>query len=175
MEDKKTTIKIFIKGEKVLRQKAQDVPVDKITSKKFQNIIKKMEKVIYEKDDALAVAAPQIGESWRITVISEWALGPYTKKLKTEFKNMVFINPVITNASKAQKNFPEGCLSAPNSFGEVKRAEKVKVEAYDRDGNKFTRGASGLLAQTIQHEIDHLNGILFIDKAENLTNPDTAG
>jgi peptide deformylase len=123
-----------------------------------------------ENDEALAVAAPQIGESWRITVISEWALSPNTENLKTEFKNMVFINPKIIKTSKTKKLFPEGCLSTPNLYGNVQRAEKIKVESYDKNGKKFQRGASGLLAQTIQHEIDHLNGTLFIDKASNLSN-----
>lgn len=153
----------------MLREKAKEIPAEEIKSKKFQNIIKKMKKVIAENNDALAVAAPQIGESWQITVISEWTLNPVSETPKTEFKNMVFINPKIIKASRDKKLFPEGCLSAPDQFGEVKRAEKVKVEAYNEKGEKFTRGASGLLAQTLQHEIDHLNGILFIDKATNLT------
>ena len=158
--------KIYKKGEKVLREKAKEVPLEKIKDKKFQDIIKKLEEIIKENEDALAVAAPQTGESWRITVISKWALDPTTEKLKNEFENMVFINPEIINSSKDKRFFPEGCLSVPGHFGEVKRAEKVKIEAYDRDGKKFTRGASGLLSQTLQHEIDHLDGILFVDKIE---------
>jgi len=174
MEKSKT--KIYQKGEKVLREKAQEVPVDKITTKKFQDIIKKLEKVILENDEALAAAAPQVGESWRITVISEWALDPASlpaqagEKPKSEFKNMVFVNPKIINSSKNKKDFPEGCLSAPNQFGTVKRSEKIKIEAYDKNGKKFQRGTSGLLSQTLQHEIDHLNGILFIDKAKIISN-----
>ena len=116
----------------------------------------------------MAVAAPQIGENWRITVISEWTLNPTSDKKKTEFKNIVFINPEIIKTSKDKKLYPEGCLSAPDLFGKVERAEKIKVTAYNEKGEKLTRGASGLLAQTIQHEIDHMNGILFIDKVKNL-------
>ncbi|MFC1756984.1 peptide deformylase [Patescibacteria group bacterium] len=163
MEEDKDKIKIFQKGEDVLRKKAQEVPIDEITSEKFRNIIKKMEQAIAEDEDALAVAAPQIGESWQITVISKWALDPTSEKPKSEFENMVFINPQIINKSKDTKKFPEGCLSVPGDFGEVERAEKVKVEAYDENGKKFQRGASNILAQTLQHEIDHLNGILFVD------------
>ncbi len=62
----------------------------------------------------------------------------------------------------------EGCLSVTKIYGTIKRFEKVKVEAYDEKGKKFTRGASGLFSQVIQHETDHLNGFLFIDKATNL-------
>ncbi len=168
---KNNKIKIYQRDEddEVLREKSKEIPVDEITSKKFQNIIKKMEQVIAEIDEALAVAAPQIGENWRITVISEWALNPASNKKEEEFKNMVFINPKILKTSKDKKFYPEGCLSAPDMFGEVERAEKIKVEAYNEKGEKFTRGASGLLAQTIQHEIDHMDGILFVDKAKNLS------
>lgn len=168
MAEKK--VKIYEKGEKVLREKAKEIPVGEIKSAKIQGIIKKMEKSIAENDDAIAIAAPQIGEGLRIFVISEWALNPPDPSSeeeapnKNEFKNLVFINPKITKLSKDRKNFPEGCLSAPGMFGTVKRAEKVKVEAYDRGGKKFSRGASGLFAQAIQHETDHLDGILFVDK-----------
>lgn len=162
MEEKK--IKIYQRGEKVLREKAKEIPVDEIKSKEIQNIIKKMEKSIAENDDAIAVAAPQIGKSLRIFAISEWALNPSEEVNKNEFKNLVFINPKIINTSKTKVDHPEGCLSAPGFFGTVKRAGKVKVEAFGRDGKKFTRGASGLLAQAIQHELDHLDGILFVDK-----------
>jgi len=153
-----------------LRKKAGEVPVDEIKTEKIQGIIKKMEKSIAENDDAIAIAAPQIGESLRIFVISEWTLSPTDYPTgkegpdKSELKNMVFINPKITKISKDKKNFAEGCLSAPGIFGTVKRSEKVKVEAYDRDGKKFSRGASGLFAQAVQHELDHLDGILFVDK-----------
>lgn len=166
MSDKK--IKIYIEGEKILRNVAKKVPIKDISTEKFQKIIQRMKRVILENDDAVAVAAPQIGEPWRITVISEWALVPDTVKPKTELKNMVFINPEITKVSKKQKLLPEGCLSTPKIYGEVKRSEKATVEAYDETGKKFMRGTSGVLAQAIQHEIDHLNGILFIDKASNL-------
>ena len=163
-------IKIFKDGEPVLRKKARPVPVSEIKSKKIQSVIKKMEKSIAENEDAVAVAAPQIGENLRITVISKWVLSPSEEHPKTEFENMVFINPEITKMSRTKKDYPEGCLSAPGIYGTVKRAEKVKIEAYDENGKKFSRGASGLLSQTIQHEIDHLDGTLFLDKASDLIN-----
>ncbi len=165
----KNKVKIFERGEDVLSKKAQEVPVDEITSKKFQDIIEKMKQVVLERDDALAVAAPQIGESWRITIISELAIKPELEKQKNELKLMVFINPEITKISKDKKKYPEGCLSIPGKFGEVERAEKVKVSAYNEKGEKFSRGASGLLAQAIQHEIDHLDGKLFVEKAKNIS------
>ena len=97
----KKKVKIYEKGEKVLREKAKEVPIEKIKSVKIQNIIKKMEKSIAENDDAIAIAAPQVGEGLRIFVISEWTLNPpdplseEEPKNKNEFKNLVFINPKI--------------------------------------------------------------------------------
>ena len=70
--------------------------------------------------------------------------------------------------SKKRQILDEGCLSVRPLFGKVERSEKATVTAYDENGKKFTRGGSGLLAQIFQHEIDHLNGILFIDKATDL-------
>ncbi len=163
-------VKIFQKGEKILHEKAKEVPVAEIKSGKIQKIIKQMEKAILENAEALAIAAPQIGKSLRIFVISEWVLNLKSEKPKTEFKNFVFINPKIVKTSKKKAFFPEGCLSAPEFTGTTLRPEKITIEAYDANGKKFQRGASGLLAQAIQHEIDHLDGILFVDKALNLSN-----
>ncbi|MDD5032655.1 MAG: peptide deformylase [Candidatus Pacebacteria bacterium] len=161
-------IKIYQKGEKVLREKAKNVPVSEIKSKKIKAILKKMAEAVAENEEAVAVAAPQIGESRRIFLISKWALNSEKEKKEFEGQNIVFINPKIIKESQKKKSVPESCLSAPNLMGVVDRAEKIKVEAYDENGEKFERGASGFFAQAIQHEIDHLDGVLFIDKAENL-------
>src|SRR3990167_7584579 len=83
-------------------------------------------------------------------------------------KDLVFINPEIIKLSKKKYWAPEGCLSVRWLYGKVFRADKATVRAYNENGERFTRGASGLLAQIFQHEIDHLNGILFIDTAKDL-------
>ncbi len=169
-EKEKPKIKIFAKGEKTLRLTAKEVPLNEIKKEKISEIIEKMKQAIIQQKDALAVAAPQIGESWRITVISEWALHPDSEKPKEEFGFLVFINPTTTKLSQKKSKMPEGCLSVPGVYGEVLRSEKTKVEAYDENGKKFNRGYSGLMAQAIQHEVDHLNGILFVDKTEKTSN-----
>jgi peptide deformylase len=85
----------------------------------------------------------------------------------------VFINPQITKFSKEKKWMEgEGCLSVRWVYGKVERATKVTLRAYDEYGNVFERGASGLLAHIFQHEVDHLDGILFIDKAKDLEEAD---
>ena len=81
---------------------------------------------------------------------------------------MVFINPEILKTSKNKAVFEEGCLSVRWLYGKVRRSQKTLVKAYNENGKLFTMGGSGLLSQAFQHEIDHLNGILFTDKATNL-------
>ena len=89
------------------------------------------------------------------------------------WKQLVFINPRITKTSKKKNLLVEGCLSVSDPsgkliYGQVERFEKLTVEAYDASARKFTRGASELFAQVIQHELDHLNGALFTDKAKEI-------
>lgn len=139
-----------------------------IGGKKIKDILRRMEEILAESKEGVALAAPQIGEPLQIFIVKETKeavkppLGGFTAK------PIVFINPKIKKISKKKQILPEGCLSVEGVYGAIKRAEKLTVEAYDEKGRKFTRGASGLLAQIIQHEMDHLNGILFIDKASKL-------
>ncbi len=164
-------ILIVQKGEPVLRLIAQTVPLEDIHSKKIQDIIKKMQKAITEQDDAVAIAAPQIGESLRIFIVSgKIFLKEYPEKepLEPLPPDLICINPHITKLSKEKKKVPEGCLSVRWLYGDVSRSTKAEIKAYDEHGKEFTRGGSGLLAQIFQHEADHLDGILFVDKAENI-------
>lgn len=167
-------IKILQREAPVLRKTAIEVSVKEIPGKKIQDIIRKMKIAVLQEEDGVAIAAPQIGYSYRIFVVSGRALSLLNKdKSKDqgenlEFLDMVFINPEIIKLSKKKKPMEEGCLSVRWLYGQVKRSEQVVVRAYDENGKKFERGASGLMAQIFQHEIDHLNGILFIDKATDL-------
>ncbi len=166
MKDQNSKITIIQKENNILRKVAKEVPVQDIQSEEIRNVIGRLKRVISENEEAVAAAAPQIGKSLRIFVVTEYILSPRTKEDKKEnYGYIVFINPKILKKSRQQKILTEGCLSAKNIYGTIKRFEKVKVEAYDEKGKKFTRGASGLFAQVIQHEIDHLDGFLFIDKA----------
>ena len=85
-----------------------------------------------------------------------------------EIKDLVFINPKISKLSRDKDWMPEGCLSVRWLYGKTFRSKKATITAYDENGQKFTRGASGLLAQIFQHETDHLNGVLFIDHAKDV-------
>ena len=135
-----------------------------------------MSQALKEQDDGVAIAAPQIGYALRIFVVSgkifhkDFArFDKDTKIPEAEIpKDLVFINPKISKLSRDKEWVPEGCLSVRWLYGKTYRSKKATITAYDENGKKFTRGASGLLAQIFQHETDHLNGILFIDHARDV-------
>jgi len=159
-------IKIIQKGNKILRSPAKEIPMADIKGVNIQAIIKTLKRVIAENEEAVAVAAPQIGKSLKIFVVSGYVFSPENKeKKKNDYGYLVFINPKILKKSRQQKILTEGCLSTANVYGTIKRSEKIKIEAYDENGKKFTKSGKGLFSQVIQHEIDHLDGILFSDKA----------
>lgn len=179
-------IKILQKEALVLRQVAQPVPIQDIKSAKIKKVLAEMKEALNLQDDGVAIAAPQIGHSLRIFIVSHRVeeiiseakeSRSKTKQEKIEgdlaFKplaanNLVFINPVMKKLSKERKSVEEGCLSVRYLYGQVKRSTKATVIAFDENGKKFERGGTGLIAQIFQHEMDHLDGVLFIDKAQNI-------
>ncbi len=155
---------IVQKDHPALRQKALSVSIDQITSPKIKSIITKLKRALATCEDGVAIAAPQIGESLRIFVVSGKVFSTETQT----HPDQVFINPIIKKTSKIKNSLEEGCLSIRWFYGEVKRADKVSLEALNEKGQKLVYHSSGLLAQIFQHETDHLDGILFIDKASNV-------
>ncbi len=169
-------VKIVQNGDPVLRKKAIEVPISHITTPKIKKLIEDMKKALHSQDDGVAIAAPQIGESYRVFVVSGKIFeddfvrgkGVDNKLVKIKNPDLVFINPVFKKISKDKKLMAEGCLSVRPLYGKVRRATKATMEAYDEHGKKFTKSGSGLLAHIFQHETDHLDGILFIDKARDI-------
>ncbi|MEX0933820.1 MAG: peptide deformylase [Candidatus Paceibacterota bacterium] len=167
-------VKIIQKGDPLLEKRAKEVPPSTRGTTKLAKIITDMQTAMHNEDDSVAIAAPQIGVSLRMFVVSgPFYEGTYGKEeergsKKKEGKDLVFINPKITKHSKKTSLSEEGCLSVRPWYGEVTRYKNVTVEAQDEKGRRFTRGAGGLLAQIFQHEIDHLDGILFDSKAKHL-------
>lgn len=168
---------IIQKGNPILRDLANKVPVEEITSSDIKTIIKDLKETLDNSKEGLALAAPQIGVSLRIFLISKriFTIDENGNPLSEEelgdidnYKDLIFINPEITNQSKKTQWLTEGCLSIRGVYGKVERSEKVTIRAFNEKGEVFTRGASSLLAQTIQHENDHLYGVLFCDKAKDL-------
>jgi peptide deformylase len=163
-------VKILQKNEKVLREVAAPVALDEIGTKRLTSIIEDMQEGLLSQEDAVAIAAPQIGVSLRIFVVSKriFAMENDDTENTEKYDDKVFINPEITKLSKEKSSMEEGCLSVRYLYGKVKRSKKASIRALDELGKPFTMGASGILAQIFQHEVDHLDGILFIDKAVNL-------
>ena len=166
---------IIQSGHATLRKIAEHVAIKEITSPKIKDIVKRMKESLATQDDGVALAAPQINESVRIFVVSGKIFDERFKRgkgipkgEKPTHEDVVFINPEIIKISKKTKWLEEGCLSVRPLYGEVKRSLNATVRAYDEHGKRFERGGGGLLAHIFQHEIDHLDGILFIDKARDI-------
>lgn len=152
-------------GNKVVRVGAKVVA--DFTSPKIAKVIQNLVDTMRQ-ENLVGMAAPQIGEGMRIFV-SEIRKTKFRKNIKELGPLRIFINPVITNHSKEKVDGYEGCGSVASSelFGKVARAKSITVEAYNADSKKFQLRASGFLARIIQHEVDHLDGILFIDRIKD--------
>lgn len=194
------TLPIVREPDKVLRKKAADLARHDITTPHIQKLISAMKATLAQTPDGVGLAAPQVGKSLRMFIVSEeaeeidrtaaevtrarrhgtgGAMSHGNRALnepqhqernyeKRPWKYYVFINPVVKNSSRRKLAGPEGCLSVPGKFGEVARHEKISVEAHDEHGRIFRRNASRFFARVVQHELDHLDGTLFIDKVEHL-------
>lgn len=175
--------KILQRSEKVLRSVSKEVPIADIKTTKIKSVIKEMSQALASQDDGVAIAAPQIGYALRIFLVSgKIFTAGFSRKEGNrpprpigtppsqgeKIKDLIFINPKISKLSRDKEWVPEGCLSVRWLYGKTFRSKKATIAAYDERGKKFTRGASGLLAQIFQHETDHLNGILFIDHAKDI-------
>lgn len=146
-------LKIIQENDPVLRKKAE--PVKNPKSSEIKELIADMIAAM-KKANGIGLAASQIGAPFRIFTVN------------LEGKIYVFINPEIKNLSQDESSFEEGCLSVQRIWGPVVRSKKLTIKALDENGKPIKIRAKGLLARVIQHEMDHLNGILFIDKAERL-------
>ena len=148
---------ILIEPDKILRQKSQ--PVNTV-GRDEQKLMNDMLDTMYAAN-GIGLAAIQIGVPQRIIVMD-------ISRDKENKNPMYFVNPVIKNRDLEKSIYEEGCLSVPNQFAEIERSCKCEVEYLDYNGKKEILKAEGLLATCIQHEIDHLEGILFIDYLSKL-------
>lgn len=175
-----------------LRETAREIPLADIQSARITSLIADMKKLLAKEEYGVALAASQVGEPLRLFIVSGRAFlrqaqdeaTPHRESMdlsraeskdlsrvesrdlsRAESRDQVYINPEIIKMSREKKDKHEGCLSIRGFWGEVPRAEKATIRAYDEAGRPFTRGASGFLAHIFQHEMDHLEGILYTDKA----------
>lgn len=145
----------------VLRAKARLVAPDELGTEQLADIVLKMRKALHQEDDGVAIAAPQVGESLRLFIVKGGILKRFPE-------DQIFVNPEIVRHGRKMHLVEEGCLSLRWLYGEVERYERVTLKALNERGEPVTVGAAGLLAQIFQHECDHLDGVLFIDKAANV-------
>ena len=153
-------------GAAVLRAIAKLVPEELFGSAELERLVADMSEALDRYPEGVALAAPQIGVSYRLFIVrKDRTLSPPPP---TSPEVDVYINPEVMKTSRKCAKMDEGCLSVHGVYGTTKRHERVTIKARRPDGSRFQRGAGGLMAQIFEHEIDHLNGILFIDHAEHL-------
>src|SRR3989344_339796 len=163
---------------RALRERAREIPPEDIRSPRIQKLIADMKSLLAKEEYGVALAAPQVGEPLRLFIVAGRALARNSRNAPDEDErnpdsesppppDQIYINPVVTKVSRGKKEKHEGCLSIRGKWGIVARAEKMTLRAYDEKGRQFTRGASGFLAHVFQHETDHLEGVLYTDKATN--------
>lgn len=169
---KETIIQV---GDPVLRTKAKNVLRKDIGTAMVNKVINAMKKALAKEEYGVAIAAPQIGHSLRIFVVSGKVFeDPEEKPIdadapkKAAHPDRVFVNPELTRLSRKKAEMSEGCLSVRGKYGTVMRHEKATLKALDEHGKSFIYHGSGLIGHIFQHECDHLDGILYIDKTIRL-------
>lgn len=153
-------LKIVIAPDPRLKKKTEEI---KTITKEIKQTLKDMQELMY-KTNGIGLAAPQVGVNKRMAVIDV----SYDPEKKSGQDPIFLINPQIIETSKELTLYNEGCLSLPNIFDEVERPSTCTVKALDLNGKEFTLKCEGLLATCIQHEIDHLDGVIFVDHLSRL-------
>lgn len=154
-------------GHPILRERAREVGLDELRSLAFQTLIDDLIETMRDANGA-GLAAPQIYQPVRLVAmeVNQNPRYPYKPKIPLT----VLINPVITPLSDETFDNYEGCLSVPNIRGKVKRLAHVRVTGLERDGTPYAREVRGFTAGTFQHELDHLDATIFVDR---VTDPST--
>ena len=152
---------LYTEHKEALRKKSRAVP---IVNQKVRQLIRDLKDTLAASSDGIGLAAPQINIHKRVVIAcpgtetdGEWQAGP----------PVILINPEVIEASGERRDF-DGCLSFPGLYGETTRPHHLRVTGLDEDGKPFDRIYEGFNAVIVHHEIDHLDGVLFIDRIENL-------
>jgi peptide deformylase len=157
-------VEIALAGDPVLRKKAAIIPQEKITSDDTQNLIQNLIDTVSEEPEEgfvnVGLAAPQISVSKRVFVVIK-------SKKGDDIDYQVYINPEIEFISQQLVTSEESCLSTPHLCGEVQRYRKIRIKYFDHEGKKQSEKIRGDRAIYLQHELDHLDGILWFDKVKD--------
>ncbi len=143
-----------------LRRRSQEIDREFLITSEFKELVKNIIPTMYH-DDGIGIAAPQVGENIRLCIIGREAI-PGKKE------DLVLINPTWEKISRKKESDLEGCLSVPKTYGKVTRYKDIQVKAWNEQGEEIKFEAHGYFARVVQHEVDHLDGILFIDKARGI-------
>jgi len=164
------TLPVVKYGHPVLRQKGEEI---KAVTPEVRQFIADLLETMYA-SHGIGLAAQQVARAWRVTVIDVREVSDRPSTLERAGKPapveslmpLVLVNPVVSPVGRQTNTGPEGCLSFPEMFADITRPEIVDVSALDAEGRPLEFRCGGLLARAVQHEVDHLNGILFIDRMD---------
>jgi peptide deformylase len=148
----------------VLREITKTLSKEEIVSDKIQQLIQDMKQTLKIKKYGIGLAAPQVGESLAISVIG---IKPTPTRPKLKMLDMIVINPKVTKTYGVRKGMWEGCVSGPELYAKALRYSKIRLSYLDENADEHESDFSGLAAQVLQHEVDHLNGILFVDRVKD--------
>jgi peptide deformylase len=148
----------------VLRSPAKAVPKEAFRDPLFQKLVDDMRETMYEYE-GVGLAAPQVHEALRLAVIE---VPGSDERARAEVPFLVLVNPVVTPLDDERENGWEGCLSIPDLRGVVPRWKRLELEAQDRDGKPYTLEAQDFFARVVQHECDHLDGNVYLDRMQGM-------
>jgi len=151
-------------GNPILRKKTAQVPKDFLKSDEFRQLMSDMFDSM-KHYGGIGIAAPQIGEDYQIAIIELMGFNRYDEEVNLPLT--VFINPEIEFLTTEEQGFWEGCLSVPGLRGFVERPKKIKVKYLSDSGEQKEIVAEGFLATVLQHELDHLQGVLYVDRVRD--------
>lgn len=152
-------------GHPILRQKAKEISRQDLDSDKFRQLVTDLRDSM-KHYGGIGIAAPQVGIPLQVAVIELSSLNRYGEEVNLPFT--VFVNPRLEFLTEEEQGFWEGCLSVPGLRGFVERPKKLKVNFLDEKGNDRELIAEGFLATVIQHELDHLFGVLYVDRIKDM-------
>jgi peptide deformylase len=157
-------LKVARIGHPVIRAAAKPVTKEAFRDPLFQKLIDDMRETMYEYE-GVGLAGPQVHESWRLAVIE---VPGSDDRSRAEVPFMVLVNPVVTPLADEREAGWEGCLSVPDLRGVVPRLKRLKLDALDRHGKAYSLEASDFFARVIQHECDHLDGNVYLDRMSDM-------
>jgi peptide deformylase len=157
-------LKVARIGHPVVRTPAQPVPKEAFRDRLFQKLIDDMRETMYEYE-GVGLAGPQVHEGLRLAVIE---VPGSEERARAEVPFLVLVNPVLTALDDETASAWEGCLSVPDLRGVVPRFRRIKLDAFDRNGKPYSIEAADFFARVVQHECDHLDGRVFLDRMADM-------